>query len=200
MTSIGHIYVIRTTLDTSFCYIGSTFDRLSKRFENHRNSYNNWLQDRIKHKRRYISIFDYFKKYGSNNFKIDLIKSYQVCRVHKKDHKMLHALETLWINKTKNCINQKVPFNPLRENKIYRKSDKRKYYENNTEKIKVNYKNYKKKNYEKNKEYMKKYYENNKQKVSCLNCGSVITNIWLTKHRKSIKCNKFVNLIPIVFI
>ena len=181
MTSIGHIYVIRTTLDTSFCYIGSTFNRLSKRFENHRKRYNLWIQDPIKYKRRYMRIFDYFKKYGSNNFKIDLIKSYEVCRVHKKDRKMLHALETLWINKTKNCVNQVQSFNPLSKNKISRKTDRRKYYENNTETV-------------------KKYYEKNNFKVCCLNCGQEVANYNLTRHRKTLKCNKYKNLVAIVCI
>jgi len=139
MTSKGHIYMIWTALDNSFCYIGSTFNRLHKRFEGHKNDYN--------YNKGCIAIHKYFDKYGIDNFKIDLIKSYNVIRTHRKDHKHLHAYETLWINKTKNCVNKQVPFNPLYYNREVVKQYQKKYYENNKDKI-------------------KEYYEDNKDKIT----------------------------------
>ena len=73
-------------------------------------------------------IFDYFEKYGIENFKIILIKSYNVVRTHQKDHKHLHAYELLWINKTKNCCNKLLTFNPLLFNKYKIKEYQKKYH------------------------------------------------------------------------
>jgi hypothetical protein len=153
MTSVGHIYMIITPLDNSFCYIGSTFNRLHKRFEGHKKDY--------KCSYGKLSIHEYFDKYGIDNFKIIKIKSYNVIREHKKDFKHLHAYETLWISKTKNCVNKLIPFQPLKKEKH------REYYENNKQK----YKEYRDNNKEKSKEYRennkeksKEYRENNKEK------------------------------------
>ena len=115
MTARGHIYMIWTPLDNSFCYIGSTFNRLHKRFEEHKSRYKKYLED---NKQRKCCVISYFEKFGVDNFKIDLIKSYNVIREHKMDFKHLSVYETLWINKTKNCINKNLSFNPL---KNYRK-------------------------------------------------------------------------------
>lgn len=130
MTSSGHIYKIICTLDEKFCYIGSTFNRLSKRFEIHRKSYIQWKQGDEKVK---CSCFDAFDKYGVENFKIILIKTYEVCRSHVKDRKHLEAYETLWINKSK-CVNKIVAFNPLLKNKRFNNIRTCIYYHNNPEK------------------------------------------------------------------
>ena len=114
MTSSGHIYKIICTLDEKFCYIGSTFNRLSKRFEMHRRAYKSWKKECG----GACTCFTYFDKYGVENFKIILIKTYEVCRSHVKDRKHLEAYETLWINKTK-CVNKYPAFNPLHKNKRF---------------------------------------------------------------------------------
>jgi hypothetical protein len=167
MTSKGHIYKIICNLDSSFCYIGSTFNRLHKRFLKHKIDY--------KHQYGNFSLHEYFDKYGIDNFKIMLIKSYQVIRQHNKDHKHLSAYESLWICKTKNCCNKVLPFNPLRklEYKEYRKEHDKKYREQN-------------KNYIK--EYKKKYREQNKtkinQKFTCP-CGGRFTHCHKSQHLKT---------------
>jgi hypothetical protein len=174
MTSKGHIYMIFTPLDNSFSYIGSTFNRIHKRFQGHKDKFKKWLKD--KNKNTKCSIFDYFEKYGIENFKIILIKSYNVVRTHQKDDKHLHAYELLWINKTKNCVNKLLPFNPLKklelkeyrkkytkENKEKQKEYQKKYRENNKEKKAEKDKEYSEKNKEKIAEYQKKHYENNKE-------------------------------------
>lgn len=153
MTSKGHIYMIWTPLDNSFCYIGSTFNRLHKRFQEHKSKY--------KLKYGNFSIHKYFDIYGVDNFKIDLIKTYNVIRTHQKDCKHLHAYETLWINKTKNCINSQLPFNPIFNNKDYQK----KYREENKDKIKDYQKNYQKENKDTINEQKKNY-----RKIKKFNC------------------------------
>jgi hypothetical protein len=188
MTSLGHIYMIWTPLDNSFCYIGSTFNRLHKRFEKHKQDY--------KYYKGSISIHKYFDKYNIENFKIDLIKSYNVIRTHQKDRKHLEAYETLWISKTKNCVNEILPFMPIR--KEYQKQ----YYLDNKEKLLEKQKQYNIDNNEKVKEYQKQYRidnkerakqynkEINKQKFNCP-CGGKYKYFDKSRHLKSKKHQKY---------
>jgi len=195
MTSIGHIYMIWTPLDNSFCYIGSTFNRLHKRFQGHK--------DKYKHNYGEYSIHKYFNKYGIDNFKIELIKSYNVIRTHQKDFKHLYAYETLWISITKNCVNKQLPFNPLKKesNKQYYLDNKqkiifnkKKYRQNNKEKIKEWRDNHK----EERKEYDKNRYENNKKEINekrsiTINCecGRKYTLQHRARHFRTAKHIKF---------
>lgn len=178
MTARGHIYMIWTPLDNSFCYIGSTFNRLHKRFEGHKSDY--------KFKYGEFSIHKYYDKYGIDNFKIDLIKSYEVIREHKKDFKHLHAYETLWINKTKNCINKLLPFSPMRY------FNRKNYYQQNKDKY-IDYR-------EKNKDKIKNYYEKNKYKIEEMGkvkvkceCGSLFRKSDLSRHLKTKKHQNYIN-------
>ena len=155
MTAIGHIYKIICTVDEKFCYIGSTFNRLDKRMNGHRDDYHKWLDGRP----RSCACCEYFKKYGIEKFKMVLIKSYEVCRAHNKDRKHLEAYEQLWINKTK-CCNKHAAFNPLQ------KEHKKQYRQDNKEKELVKGKQY----YQDNKEAIavkgKQYYQDNKEQIS----------------------------------
>jgi hypothetical protein len=164
MTSKGHIYMIFTPLDNSFSYIGSTFNRIHKRFQGHKAQFNSWVKDKNNKKIKKCAIFKYFEKYGIENFKIILIKSYNVVRINQKDHKHLHAYELLWINRSKNCVNELLPFNPLK--KLEYKEQKKKYYKENKNKLAEQQKEYSEKNKEKIAEYQKKHYKNNKQKIA----------------------------------
>ena len=180
MTSKGHIYMIWSPLDNTFCYIGSTFNRLAKRWQGHKDNYKN--------KNGTLTIHKYFDKYGIENFKLDLIKSYDVVRTHKKDCKHLHAYELLWINKTKNCVNKMLPFNPLKkiENKIYKK----KWQEENKDRIKKKALTHRLNNKEQRKEYDKNRQEEvkirNKQKFEC-ECGGKYTYAHKAEHFRSKK-------------
>tara|TARA_R110000824_G_scaffold287208_1_gene475328 strand:+ start:235 stop:795 length:561 start_codon:yes stop_codon:yes gene_type:complete len=164
---LGHIYKIVCNLDNSFCYIGSTFLSLDKRWQDHIYGY--------KYKYGEFSIHKYFDTFGIENFKIKLIKSYNVVRVDNKDHKHLWAYETLWINKNKTCVNTQLPFSPM------------KYLNQKESNKKCN-----KKRYEKNKEKIakqnKKYRENNKDKLNekfnC-DCGGKYTKQSIARHLKT---------------
>tara|TARA_R110002110_G_scaffold296360_2_gene510588 strand:+ start:869 stop:1519 length:651 start_codon:yes stop_codon:yes gene_type:complete len=152
---LGHIYKIVCNLDNSFCYIGSTFQKLDKRWKGHKEHYKN--------KYGTISIHKYFDKYGIEKFKIELIKSYNVVRVDNKDSKHLHAYETLHINKNKKiAINLVLPFTPMRY--LNQKEWHKKYRENNQEKIDEKNKKWKENNKEKKLKYDKEYYEKNQEK------------------------------------
>ena len=107
---IGKIYKIICT-QSNICYVGSTFNTLRDRWKNHKERYGQYK----KNNSRNISIHKYFDIYGIDNFKIILIKEYEVI-----DRSHLEAIEQLWINKLKS-INVQSSFNP------FRRSDKMNY-------------------------------------------------------------------------
>jgi hypothetical protein len=172
----GMVYRI-IHLHSNLVYVGSTFQkRLSDRWMNHKRSFKQYLKGNYS----CVSIYPYFEKYGIENFKIILIKNYQVCdRLH------LQAYEQLWMNKL-NCLNKNSAFQPLKRQyykqyqKNYRQDNKdkialieKKYRDNNKQKIKQYKKQYREKNKdrikqyrEKNKDRIKQYYEKNKEIVA----------------------------------
>lgn len=200
-TSKGHIYKIICKVDEKFCYIGSTFNRLSKRMESHRGHYNKWINGTLKTK---CSCFHYFQKYGIENFKIILIKSYDVIRTHNKDTRHLRAYETLWYNKTK-CVNKNAPIRYLskEQSKAYRENNKehiaekkKKWCENNKEQIAKKDKVYRENNKEHYVKKVKEYRENNKEKIKtrtsekikCDKCGILYGRANMARHQRSKKC------------
>ena len=188
MITTGYVYSIQSSIDTSFSYIGSTFQSLDTRFKKHLESYKQWRNDPSK--RSKLSIYDYFTRYGIETFDIKLIKSYDVYRAHNKDFKHLYVYELLWIRNTKNSINLIMPFNPLSRSKIYYRSR----YQRNKEK-KLAYQNmYNETNKEKHKQQRN---IRNQIKISCPNCGKIVRKCYLNQHKKSMKCSLKQNLIPI---
>jgi len=151
--STGHIYKIICKVDDTFCYIGSTFNSLRNRWQEHKNDY--------KKQNGRFSIYEYFDKYGIENFKMILIKDYLVCREKQRDYRHLHAYETLWINKSKSCVNKKLPFQPLK------KEQQKEYYNKNKDKILENTKEY------------------GSKKVECNICGKCMRRDSITKHKKN---------------
>jgi hypothetical protein len=200
--SIGHIYKIICRLDSNFVYIGSTFNELKQRWTGHKEQYKQYLKDGGYN----MSTHKYYTKYGIQNFKIILIKSYKVIRESQRDNAHLRVYEQLWLNKTKKAVNIHKAFNPLvnvdrqiynennkekrcEKNKEYRENNKEKvkeYYLNNKEKIKENNKEYRENNKEKIKEYRENNKEKRNEKITC-DCGSIITKAGLLQHKKSKK-------------
>jgi len=163
--STGIVYKIVCTQDSGIVYIGSTFNLLRQRWQEHKSHYTKYLNG----KHGCISIYPYFSKYGIENFKILKIKEYECCRNDMRDRKHLEVYEQLWINKTKGCVNQ---VNSFCINKLRQKE----YHEKNKEKISENQKEYREKNKEKGKE-----------KVECEICKSIISKGALYLHKKSKK-------------
>jgi hypothetical protein len=126
ITKIGRIYRIINT-QSDICYIGSTFNSTRDRFRAHKNSYQEWLNN----KHGEIAIYPYFKEYGVEKFKIVLVKEYEVVdRLHLKTY------ESLWINKfRKTCVNKNNPFRIKKLSDKHRneknKEKKYEWYENN---------------------------------------------------------------------
>jgi uncharacterized protein YcbK (DUF882 family) len=203
---IGRIYRIELLDNPNIRYIGSTFNRLSDRFRQHKDDYNKWLNN----KHDNIAIYPYFKQYNINNFKIILIKEYEVVdRIHLESKEQLH------MNKLK-CINTNSSFRiSYLSNKKYREENinkikecKKNYYQNNKDKICEKTKNYNKLNKDKIAEKAKEYYSNNKEninnykkewyenkkkekskKINC-ECGSIVAQYSLNKHLESKKHKK----------
>ena len=191
---IGKVYRITKNDDPTINYVGSTFTTLRQRWKNHKKDSGGCV------------IRKYLDKYGADNFKIILIREYEVFAETQKDNKHLRAYEQIWINKfrlKKSCINKHDALGLLNKVKRHLDYEKNKckileyqknYRKNNTEKIKERCKNYKKNNPEKVKESRKKYNELNRDKrnvkIQCSICNSIISKHNLSKHQKTKKCLK----------
>lgn len=149
---IGRIYKIIHT-QSDICYVGMTSGPLKARWHAHKGAFKTQLKNGGKYD---ISIYKYFEEFGIDQFKMILIKEYDVI-----DKKHLEVYETLWINKL-TCINLKVSFNPIGSKNL----DCKLFYKFNSEKIKNRVNEYRKLNSEKIKEKKKKYYEDNKSEIS----------------------------------
>ena len=182
-------------------YIGSTCKKyLSQRFSVHTNAYKGWQ----KNKKKYVSSYELFEKYGFENCKIILLEDYPC------DNKNQLLSREAHYQKSMKCVNKLVAFRSTEEWKEYHqiyhqenKEEKKIYYEQNKEQIKEQRKIYYDENkeqiseqrkiyYEENKEQIseqrKIYYEQNKEKklepITC-ECGSVITKNHYKKHCNS---------------
>ncbi|KUF84774.1 hypothetical protein AM588_10001756 [Phytophthora nicotianae] len=99
---IGSIYIIIHS-QSDICYVGSTLNKeLKQRWKQHKEDYAKWL----KGPRKEIAIYPSFKRHGIDQFKIVLVKQYDVV-----DRKHLEAYEQLWINIfRKTAVNKVNPF------------------------------------------------------------------------------------------
>jgi len=176
-TYIGRVYKIIHN-QSDIVYIGSTKNELRYRWQQHVCIFKKWIA--TNKTVRGCTIFKYFEKYGIENFKIMLIKEYEVC-----DHLHLEAREQLWISKLK-CINE---LNPIQlPKKMYEKN----YYQQNKEIIKARVKAYADANKGLISERNKRYREKNKEamkakrseKMEC-ECGLVVTKEHIKRHRTS---------------
>jgi hypothetical protein len=142
----GKIYKIVHS-QSDIVYVGSTFNTLRDRLSKHKNIDSKCI------------IKKYIQEFGSDQFKIILIKEYEVV-----DRKHLEAYEQLWINRTK-CINNNSAFAIAKltrklwcvNNKDAIKKIKATFRKNNKDKIKEYREN--------NKDKIKEYRENNKDKM-----------------------------------
>ena len=81
---LGRVYKIICTMSDNV-YVGSTFKTIEERWSYHKYIFQSWLRGNGST----ISIYPSMKEYGVENFKIELIKEYQVC-----DRKHLEMYET----------------------------------------------------------------------------------------------------------
>jgi len=136
----GKIYMITANnADEGDVYIGSTCEKLYKRMGHHRDNYIT---------RRSYTSRNLFDKYGIENCFIKLIKDYPC-----NDKKELWDEEAKYIKET-NCVNRFIP-NRTKKQYVLDTKDKKKQYDKERRKTRVN----------ENREYFKKYNENNKEKI-----------------------------------
>lgn len=169
----GRIYKIIHT-QSDICYVGMTSGPLKARWHTHKNKFKTQFKNGEKYN---ISIYKYFEEFGIDQFKMILIKEYDVI---DKNH--LKVYETLWINKIK-CVNKCVSFNPI----SYKNLDCKLFYKFNCEKIKNRVNEYHKLNSEKIKEKKKKYYEDNKKEIAEYKKTYGINNKSVISEKKKIK-------------
>jgi hypothetical protein len=176
---IGRIYKIICTQSNDI-YIGSTFNTLRQRLYRHKSQYNNGQK---------YSLISYFDKYGIDNFKIILIKEYEVA-----DKKHILAYEQLWINKLK-PINKNHTYHIDKINRSQYLNRKRNYYKENKD---TKIKEYLEKNKDKIKAQRKEYKEKNKeryQQIETCECGGSYYKNNSYKKERHIKTKKHLNYI-----
>lgn len=174
----GKVYKIIHT-QSDICYIGSTFNTLRDRWGKH-------------YKTAKCAISKYLEEYGRDNFKIILIKEYEVI-----DRAHLEAYEQLWINKLK-CINCQSAFTIKKlVKKDYRYQNKeqitkkvKEYKESNIDKINSYQKDYRAQNKEQNTKYQEEY-RNSLININC-DCGGIYNKKTKNRHFKSQKHLKYV--------
>jgi len=192
-------------------YVGSTTD-FSKRKHSHKRGCNN-----EKNKCHHRKVYQFIRGNGGwENFDMIEIEKYEA--VDKLD---LLKRERYWLEQLKASLNCQTPSRTMKEwrkeNRKTIKEYQRKYKEENKEKISKQMKDYTIKNKEKlaqihkeyrqnNKEkiaqYDKIYQKNNKEKISqrkrvCVTCecGTVVSNRNIARHRESQKHQDYLNSI-----
>jgi len=149
---LGRVYKIICMVSDDV-YVGSTFLTLDQRWRYHGYDFTKWG----KGYHSTLSIYPSMEKYGVENFKIELIKEYQVCDRHH-----LELYETLWILKLKSC-NQNMPF---RIKSFYHKQYSKGHYQENKDQYSQRQRQY----YQDNKDYIlirtNQYHQNNKDLIS----------------------------------
>ena len=156
--SKGQIYKI---WDTSFtkCYIGSSVQPLSKRFQKHKSDYEKFLNDKC----NYVSVFEIFNEFGVENCKIFWEENFP-CSSKKELEKREGEIQ-----KTNDCVNKVIAGRTSREryeeNKETILSKNAIYYANNKDKISEQPKKYREENAEEMKIKRKNNYESNRDKV-----------------------------------
>ncbi|KAL8008988.1 putative GIY-YIG endonuclease [Plasmopara halstedii] len=177
---IGSVYKIVCS-QSDICYVGSTFNLLKHRMNGHRSNFKRWDEGKSTSE---IAIFPYFRQYGPYEFRIILIKQYEVA-----DRSQLRAYETLWINKfKKTCVNKVPPFGLLKRKRVQEST--RKYWEANKEVLNEN-----------NKQFNELHKERLVEKITC-ECGGHYQYRGRTYHFESQKHIRWVEaqLMRIFFV
>ena len=154
----GKIYKI---VDVGYtkCYIGSTTEKLSKRFERHRKYYKRFLEQNVID----TKAIDIFEEYGIDNCKIELIEN---CPCQTKEELLRREGYHIQNN---DCVNKQVagrtPKEYYEQNKEYRDKQRKEHYQRHKEYYKELNKNYRMSHQEEIQRQRKEYYEQNKEHI-----------------------------------
>ena len=187
--SKGKIYKITNDYNDDV-YIGSTCDRLVKRFAAHKAAAK---------QEKYINIplYKLINELGFQRFRIQLIEEFPCNDKYELRQREGHYIRELSKNLNKNIAGRTVKeYYDKNKEKIldYQKQYQKEYKEKNKEKINDYNKQYKEDNKEKIKETVKEYYgknkeqilEKQKEKINCV-CGSSFCKGKLSRHEKTKK-------------
>ena len=196
----GKIYKLINT-ENDKIYIGSSNNQyLSQRM----NLHNQICKDTSG--RRNSKLYIFMREIGIEKFKIELIEKY-VCETKQQ----LVEREQYWIEQLKPELNTiRAIANPnydkecrkkyRDENKDKIKEIQKKFYEEHKEEVLEKMKEYREENKDKIKERKSKYREENKEKIKeeksiqiTCDCGSITSNCHLSRHNKSIKHLKYLD-------
>jgi group I intron endonuclease len=191
-------------------YVGSTIN-FKKRKYDHKSVCNNNSETNKKYN---LKVYKFIRDNGGfENWDIIMLEEYSC-----ENKKQLEKRERYYIELLKSNLNSEIPTQTKQEYyennkdkiKEYREENKDKiterkkqYYEDNIDKIKEYQKQYRLDNKDKKLEYNKQYTKENKdkileqkkQKVNCDICNSIVNRGGLSKHKKTLKCIKFQELI-----
>lgn len=112
--------------ENKMTYYGSTTSNLCTRFNMHKAAYKHWLKDES---RPESSLYKYFKQYGIEEFKIELIS-----KIDCKTHQELLTLERYYIDNNEFVINKNKPIRSVDELKEIKRLISKQYYVNNRQK------------------------------------------------------------------
>jgi hypothetical protein len=160
---VGTIYKIVCNIDSSIVYVGSTTKSIKTRMSRHVTQYKLYKRGLY----GFYTLYEFFDKYGCDNFTIIKIREYLVC---DKYHLLMY--EMLWMNKTrletKILINKYHSFNlTLRSRTLNIINNNGKFYVENQDKLKF---------------------------TKCEKCGLMFKLGNLHLHQKSIKCKKLMKI------
>ena len=199
----GKIYkIVVNTEEVYKPYVGSTCETLSRRLAKHRQEY--------KVKRKNISSYELFDRFGVENCRIILLEE---CPCENREQLLMKERE--WFDKIECCNKirpynspeERIVLDKECEKKYAETRDRKEYFEANKERFSQQKKEYREANKEKISEQRKEKYQENKEiicerikiyreanadkirekkaeKVTC-ECGKVISNRNLARHRKS---------------
>ncbi|MCR9134291.1 MAG: hypothetical protein NXI08_17115 [bacterium] len=212
--SRGKIYKI-WDIGYNMCYVGSTTQSLSKRWQYHKADYAKFQQG----KSNYSTVYSIFEEFGLNNCKIELVENVE-CQNKEEllSREGFYQRECECVNKCivgQNCKEHKQEYMKIylkhyyennkdrikQQNKEYREANKddiqiqrKAYREANKDTIKEKDKKYQEANKDKIKETKREYYELNKNKlnevIQC-ECGSSYIKKGKNRHEKTLKHQEY---------
>ena len=182
--SQGKIYKITNDYNDDI-YVGSTCDRLVKRFSIHKKALNN---DKMKHRKLYLLM----NEIGFNRFRIELICDYPCddkYQLRQKEGEYIRQMGTLNVNIAGRSEKE------WRDENREILWEKKKEYRKNNDQYKAYVKEYTEKNKTKKAEYNKEYYTQNKieynekrsQLIVTCECGCQVRKADIARHKKSQK-------------
>ena len=186
----GKIYTIRCRYDDNLIYVGSTIDKLAKRFSGHSRD-------------KKCSLYKYVEGNWTDWY-IELYEDYPCDnkeQLHKREGEVIREIAT---------INNRIAGRSKRERykdnrdeileyqKQYRQDNrddiaekKKQYHQDNRDKHLEQYKQHYQDNRDKRLDKAKKYREDNSYKIKCDLCCAEIKKINLNRHQKTAKCMNY---------